>query len=215
MAILDQVGVNKSEAMKALGARRWITAITDITNSDGVKYFVKGMFNNCMFVSIRREADGMKEWQEPKLGLLVQKNEQISGYPANDGKQINILTGQCSCRCKCPCSACHILLDNMNELPEWIQRRVQESWLHKMRREDDENLGKKCARVPLVKLPLKQRWTRYCQKIRKVTDLTSVFPDAALRVGDKRIDRTAAEFQKKKKAELTNAEYMELSKCYE
>ena len=26
-----------------------------------------------MFVSIRREADGMKEWQEPKLGLLVQK----------------------------------------------------------------------------------------------------------------------------------------------
>ena len=95
MAILDQVGVNKSEAMKALGPRKWITAITDITNSDGVKYFVKGMFNNCMFVSIRREADGMKEWQEPKLGLLVQKNEQISGYPANDGKQINILTGQC------------------------------------------------------------------------------------------------------------------------
>ena len=73
MAILDQVGVNKSEAMKALGARKQITAITDITNSDGVKYFVKGMFNNCMFVSIRREADGMKEWQEPKLGLLVQK----------------------------------------------------------------------------------------------------------------------------------------------
>ena len=44
--------------------------------------------------------------------------EQISGYPANDGKQINILTGQCSCRCKCPCSVYHILLDNMNELPE-------------------------------------------------------------------------------------------------
>ena len=99
----------------------------------------------------------------------------------------------------------------MNSQSDWIQRRVQESWLHKMRREDDENLGKKCARVPLVKLPLKQRWTRYCQKIRKVTDLTSVFPDAALQVGDKRIDRTAAEFQKKKKAELTNAEYIELN----
>ena len=73
MAILDQVGVNKSEATNALGVSKWIRAITDISNSDGVKYFVKGMFNHCMFVSIRREANGMKEWQEPKLGLLVQK----------------------------------------------------------------------------------------------------------------------------------------------
>ena len=74
MAILDQVGVNKSEAMKALGARKWITAITDISNSDGVKYFVKGSFNHCMFVSIRREADGMKEWQEPNLDFLCKIN---------------------------------------------------------------------------------------------------------------------------------------------
>ena len=51
MTILDQVGVNKSEAMAALGARNWIKEITHIANSDGVKYFVQGIFNHCTFVS--------------------------------------------------------------------------------------------------------------------------------------------------------------------
>ena len=52
MAILDQVGVNKSEAMKALGARKRITAITNISNSDAVEYFVKDIFNHCIIRSL-------------------------------------------------------------------------------------------------------------------------------------------------------------------
>ena len=71
--LLDQVGIDKSEVIKALGPRNWTKAITDIANEKGFKYFVLGSFSRCTFVSIRTKEDGDKETGKPIDGILVQK----------------------------------------------------------------------------------------------------------------------------------------------
>ena len=108
--------------------------------------------------------------------------EQVSGHPSNDGKMISICTGQCATRCKCFCSACLITLDQLNQLPEWIQRRTKESWLQKNLR---EGKGKKCVQVSKVKIPPvdKTSKTKYCTERKILVDLTSTKPDPSLRVG--------------------------------
>ena len=52
--------------------------------------------------------------------------KQVSGHLANDNKQINILTGQCSCTVKHPMACCMVAKENLGVAPEWIQRRLIE-----------------------------------------------------------------------------------------
>ena len=52
--------------------------------------------------------------------------KQLSGQLANDNKQINILTGQCSCTVKHPMACCMVSKVNLGVAPEWIQRRLLE-----------------------------------------------------------------------------------------
>ena len=46
---------------------------------------------------------------------------QLSGHLANDNKQINILTGQCSCTTRRTMSCCMVSKENLGVAPEWIQ----------------------------------------------------------------------------------------------
>ena len=46
--------------------------------------------------------------------------EQVSGHLANDKKQINILSGQCSCSVKCHMPCCMVTKENLGVAPEWI-----------------------------------------------------------------------------------------------
>ena len=152
--------------------------------------------------------------------------EKLNGHPSNNGEQISILTGQCSCRCKYFCSSCLMTLDKMNQRPKWIQRHRQESWLQalvgvdgidevsRQKSPPDVVSNIKCFRVPLANLTSGKRSIPVLLHKGKIIDLTSVLPDACLRVGDKQIDRTAAEFQTKTaggKIQLKKAEYIEIN----
>ena len=116
--------------------------------------------------------------------------EQVISHPPNNGKMISICTGQCATRCKCFSSACLITLDQLNQLPEWIQKRMKKM-LQKNLRQGDDN---KCVQVgSMVKIPqVDNMWkTKYCTEREKIVDLTSTKPDPSLRVGEMRIDKTA------------------------
>ena len=54
--------------------------------------------------------------------ILVKCN-QISGHVSNDGKQINILTGQGSCSVGYPMPCCFVSKFNLGDAPEWLQRK--------------------------------------------------------------------------------------------
>ena len=47
---------------------------------------------------------------------------QISGHPANDGKQINILSGQGSCTVGFPMTCCMVPKGNLGDPPAWLWR---------------------------------------------------------------------------------------------
>ena len=49
---------------------------------------------------------------------------QISGHLSNDGKQVNILTGQASCAVGYPMPCCLASKQQLGIAPEWIQRRT-------------------------------------------------------------------------------------------
>ena len=46
---------------------------------------------------------------------------QCIGFGSNDGKQVNILTGQCSSSCQCSCPVCMCLISEKGIRPEWWQ----------------------------------------------------------------------------------------------
>ena len=48
---------------------------------------------------------------------------QVSGHLANDGKQVNILTGQGTCRVRFPMACCRVSLNSLDNAPEWIQQQ--------------------------------------------------------------------------------------------
>ena len=78
MSVLDQLGVNRTDAMEVMGLRRWSKTLTEVTNKDGEKYFVLGVYNHCMFVSMQTKDDGNVESTSPEHGLIVQKELQIN-----------------------------------------------------------------------------------------------------------------------------------------
>ena len=62
------------------------------------------------------------------LGTILSRDlavqcKQISGHVSNDGKQINILTGQGSCSVGYPMPCCFVSKFNLGDAPEWLQRK--------------------------------------------------------------------------------------------
>jgi len=51
---------------------------------------------------------------------LDSKCYQLSGHPSNDGKQINILTGQGSCSVAHPMPCCMVRKNELGRPPRWI-----------------------------------------------------------------------------------------------
>ena len=50
--------------------------------------------------------------------------KQIYGHISNDNKQVNILTGQCSCSVRYPMSCCIVSKHNLGVASEWIQWKL-------------------------------------------------------------------------------------------
>ena len=73
MSVLDQIGVNRTDAVEVMGSRRWSKTLTEVENKVGDKYFVFGVYNRCTFVSIQTKDDGNMESTSPEHGLIVQK----------------------------------------------------------------------------------------------------------------------------------------------
>ena len=46
--------------------------------------------------------------------------KQVSSHLANNNKQINVLSGQCSCSMKCPMACFMVNKENLGVAPEWI-----------------------------------------------------------------------------------------------
>ena len=60
---------------------------------------------------------------ESKVCNLEVQCRQVSGHLSNDGKQVNILTGQGTCRVGYPMPCCLVSLKGLGDPPEWIQIR--------------------------------------------------------------------------------------------
>ena len=53
---------------------------------------------------------------------VIASCSQISGHVSNDGKQINILSGQGSCSVGYPMPCCMVSKYNLGQPPEWLMR---------------------------------------------------------------------------------------------
>jgi hypothetical protein len=53
---------------------------------------------------------------------VVASCNQISGHVANDGKQVNILTGQAYCSVGYPMPCCMVSRNELGQPPEWLMR---------------------------------------------------------------------------------------------
>ena len=56
------------------------------------------------------------------LGKTTANTQQISGHVSNDGKQVNILSGQGSCTVGYPMPCCLVAKENLGRPPQWLMR---------------------------------------------------------------------------------------------
>ena len=78
--------------------------------------------------SIQQRTAGVLKLRKPfHLGTSAVRDlrvtcQQISGHVSNDGKQVNILTGQASCSVGFPMPCCMISKYTLNDPPAWLWR---------------------------------------------------------------------------------------------